>query len=67
MLSILLGKPDQSSHEIVKDYWKTQLTVGDFETTWKTSLHDGWIAGRAVNTIGAAGNVTSANGRRSGP
>jgi molybdopterin-containing oxidoreductase family iron-sulfur binding subunit len=52
-----MGKPDQSSHEIVKGYWQTQLKGGDFDTTWKTSLHDGWIAGSTVNTINAGGTV----------
>ena len=57
VLSILLGKPDLSSHDIVKGYWQSQLTSGDFETTWKTSLHDGWIAGLSANTIRAGAAV----------
>ena len=50
LLSILLGKPDQNSHEIVKGYWQSQIK-GDFERAWKTSLHDGWIAGRGSATL----------------
>ncbi len=57
ILSILLGKPDQSSHDIVKSYWQTQMK-GDFEAAWKTSLHDGWIQGTAANTASAGGAVT---------
>ncbi len=51
VLSILLGKPDQSSHEIVKTYWHDQSRAGDFEIFWQTSLHDGWIAGTAVGPV----------------
>ncbi len=51
VLSILLGKPDANSHAIVKGYWQSQIK-GNFEVTWQTSLHDGWIAGSAVGTIG---------------
>ncbi|MBV8553090.1 MAG: TAT-variant-translocated molybdopterin oxidoreductase [Acidobacteriaceae bacterium] len=50
LLTILLGKPDQSSHDIVKGYWQSQIK-NDFDGTWKTSLHDGWIAGSALGTI----------------
>ena len=49
ILSILLGKPDQNSHEIVKGYWQTQYKSADFDTFWKTSLHDGWIDGTAIS------------------
>ena len=56
VLSILLGKPDQSSHDIVKGYWQSQIK-GNFDTIWKTSLHDGWIAGTTVNAINGGGNV----------
>jgi len=58
VLSILLGKPDQSSHDIVKGYWQDQLKGANFEAVWKTSLHDGWIAGIAANSINAGGAVT---------
>ena len=57
ILSILLGKPDQTSHDIVKGYWQTQIE-GDFSTVWQTSLHNGWIAGRKSAPINAAGAVT---------
>jgi molybdopterin-containing oxidoreductase family iron-sulfur binding subunit len=56
LLSILMAKPDQSAHDIVKGYWQSQLK-GDFDTIWKTSLHDGWIAGQTVNTINGGGAV----------
>lgn len=61
LLSILLGKPDQSSHEIVKAYWQAQNQAqnngGDFDTFWKTSIHDGWVANSAIAAINASGSV----------
>ena len=57
ILTILLGKPDQTSHDIVKTYWQSQNKTGDFDAVWKTSLHDGWMAGTAVGTVNASGSV----------
>jgi molybdopterin-containing oxidoreductase family iron-sulfur binding subunit len=52
LLSILLGKPDQSAHDIVKGYWQSQSKGGDFETTWQTALHNGWLDGTAGAVLG---------------
>ena len=57
IISILLGKPDVSSHDIVKSYWQSQTTSGDFDAMWQTSLHDGWIAGSNVGTVNGIGSV----------
>ncbi|MDQ2843034.1 MAG: TAT-variant-translocated molybdopterin oxidoreductase [Acidobacteriota bacterium] len=51
VVSILLGKPDQSAHEIVKGYWQDQMKSGDFDTFWQTSLHDGWVDGSKIGTV----------------
>jgi MoCo/4Fe-4S cofactor protein with predicted Tat translocation signal len=51
ILTILQGKPDLSSHEIVKTYWQGQSKTSDFESFWKTALHDGVVAGSSANTI----------------
>jgi MoCo/4Fe-4S cofactor protein with predicted Tat translocation signal len=45
ILTILLGKPDQSSHDIVKNYWQSQSKAPDFNAFWQTSLHNGWVEG----------------------
>ncbi len=53
LLSVLLGQPDRSGHDIVRDYWKARLgssrkaSAADFETFWETTLHDGLMAGTA--------------------
>src|SRR5208283_4948881 len=58
ILTILLGKPDQNSHEIVKTYWKDQDKSANFDVRWKTSLHNGWVEGTAVAAISARGSVS---------
>ncbi|HEY7211146.1 MAG TPA: TAT-variant-translocated molybdopterin oxidoreductase [Bryobacteraceae bacterium] len=52
VMTILLGKPDQNSHEVVKGYWQQrQQNSPTFDTFWQTALHDGWIANSTVGTI----------------
>lgn len=57
IISILLGKPDVSSHDLVKGYWRDQNKSGNFDTMWQTSLHDGWIAGLNVATVSGVSSV----------
>ncbi len=57
LVSILQGKPDQSSHEIVKAHWISQ-TKSDFDPFWKTSLHDGFVPGTQVGNVNGAGSPT---------
>jgi molybdopterin-containing oxidoreductase family iron-sulfur binding subunit len=56
ILTILLGKPDNTSHDLVKANWQSQAK-GDFDAMWKTSLHNGVVEGTAVATIAASGAV----------
>jgi molybdopterin-containing oxidoreductase family iron-sulfur binding subunit len=64
MLTIVLGKPDQSSHEIVKGFWQSQNKSADFDTLWKTSLHNGWVEGlqSAALTAGPAVSLPALSG-----
>lgn len=57
IISILQGKPDQNSHDILKFYWKNQAK-GDFDTFWQTSLHNGTVAGTGIGVLNAGANVT---------
>jgi MoCo/4Fe-4S cofactor protein with predicted Tat translocation signal len=57
ILSILLGKPDQNSHDLVKGYWQTQDKSGNFDTFWQVSLHNGWVSGLKSATINTKGAV----------
>jgi MoCo/4Fe-4S cofactor protein with predicted Tat translocation signal len=45
VLSMFTDQPGTSSHDLVQTYWKSQHPTGDFETFWRTSVHDGFVAG----------------------
>jgi MoCo/4Fe-4S cofactor protein with predicted Tat translocation signal len=51
VVTILLGKPDQTAHEIVKSYWKSRDKSDGFDSRWKTSLHDGRVEGTASSSL----------------
>lgn len=48
VVAALLGQPGASGYEIVRNYWKTQKTEGDFEHFWRHALHDGVVADSAL-------------------
>ena len=43
----LLTSRALSSHDLVQTYWKSQHPTADFETFWRTSVHDGFVANTA--------------------
>lgn len=45
ILATLMGDPGRTSYEIVRDYWKQQHPGPDFETFWRTAVHDGVVHG----------------------
>lgn len=45
LLSAIMGHPEQSSHDLVRAYWKAH-DLGD-EARWHKALHDGVVAGTA--------------------
>ncbi len=47
VLAALLGGFGDTTYDIVRNYWKNQKIAGDFETFWRTALHDGVVAGTA--------------------
>lgn len=47
ILAVMGGEPGIPAYEILRNYWKTQLT-GDFETAWRQALHDGFISNSAL-------------------
>ena len=51
VLAALQGHSDKTTHDLVRDYWKTQKSEKEFESFWETSLHDGMIAGSALPAL----------------
>ena len=54
LMATLAGQPDKSAHDVVREYWQSQQTTGNFEIFWKKALHDGVIPNTALPPI----NVT---------
>ncbi len=55
LLSWLLPPSLESAYDIVRQFYQHNYTESDFEHHWKTSLHNGMIAGSAAAPV----NVTS--------
>lgn len=47
LLALLLEQPQVSGREIVREYWRSQYQGTDFESFWRTALHDGVLANTA--------------------
>jgi MoCo/4Fe-4S cofactor protein with predicted Tat translocation signal len=55
-ISALVGSPDTTGYDIVRQYWQGQIK-GDFDTAWRKALNDGFIANTALpaKTVTARG------------
>jgi molybdopterin-containing oxidoreductase family iron-sulfur binding subunit len=51
LLSEFTGASGRKGYDVVREYRRTQLPGGDFEETWKTSLHNGFIAGTTLSPV----------------
>ncbi len=47
LLAAMSNQAGKPTHDIVRDYWKTQLGA-NFEQAWKQALHDGAVANSAL-------------------
>jgi molybdopterin-containing oxidoreductase family iron-sulfur binding subunit len=63
VLAMFTDQPGTSSHDLVQTYWKSQHPTGDFETFWRTSVHDGFVA----NTISAPKQISAKAGSLPAP
>jgi molybdopterin-containing oxidoreductase family iron-sulfur binding subunit len=52
LVSVLLGEPGRTSHEIVREFWKTQRGEEGFERFWRRALHDGVVGDSRFAPIG---------------
>ena len=44
VLAALTSRPDRKGHDVVKDFWRTQMGA-DFDRRWARALHDGVVSG----------------------
>jgi Fe-S-cluster-containing dehydrogenase component len=63
VLSMFTDQSGTSSHDLVQTYWKSQHPTGDFETFWRTSVHDGFVAG----TVSSARQLSAKAGSLPAP
>jgi molybdopterin-containing oxidoreductase family iron-sulfur binding subunit len=47
LLSALVESPGKTAHALVKDYWRAQSGVANFEPWWETCLHNGTVPNTA--------------------
>ena len=48
LLAAFTNRPEQSSYDIVRAYWKSQPSSGDFEKAWRKMVHDGVVQNTAL-------------------
>jgi molybdopterin-containing oxidoreductase family iron-sulfur binding subunit len=66
LLAVLLGQAGRTSHDIVKEHWRSQYKGADFDVFWQTTLHDGLVAGTAFPTKPVAlKDLTTVPGQKS--
>jgi molybdopterin-containing oxidoreductase family iron-sulfur binding subunit len=44
VIAALRGKPDQTTFQLLREYWRSQYGGEDFERYWQQSVHDGVLA-----------------------
>jgi MoCo/4Fe-4S cofactor protein with predicted Tat translocation signal len=49
LLAVLAGELDPSGYKIVRDYWRRYLPAENFDPFWRTTLHQGIMAGTAYS------------------
>jgi MoCo/4Fe-4S cofactor protein with predicted Tat translocation signal len=45
IITILAGQSGITCHDLIQQYWQKQHAGADFDSFWRKSLHDGWVAG----------------------
>jgi MoCo/4Fe-4S cofactor protein with predicted Tat translocation signal len=48
LLAAVLGQSGVSNLELVRNYWQAENSADDFETLWRTALHNGVMADTAL-------------------
>jgi len=56
VLQMFLDEPELGGYAIVKNYWAAEHKGADFESWWRRAVHDGVIAGTALEPKTAAVN-----------
>jgi MoCo/4Fe-4S cofactor protein with predicted Tat translocation signal len=66
IIAVLAGDSGATGHDLVQAYWQKQHPGADFDTFWRKSLHDGWIADTASKPKTVALKTSSVPAPQSG-
>jgi MoCo/4Fe-4S cofactor protein with predicted Tat translocation signal len=70
-VSLLNGQSDTPGYEIVQNYWKAKHSGADFDSFWRKSVHDGFVAGTTYQpkqvSLKASNAPVSAASAQGGP
>jgi len=56
-MEALIGPGSTTGYEIVREYWQGKM-AGDFETSWRKALNDGFVAGTTSAPKAVAGKAS---------
>jgi len=65
----LIGSSETAGYDIVRKYWQGKLPGGDFDTSWRKAVHDGFVANTALPVKGVAakaGSIPATNNAETG-
>ena len=51
VLSMMTDESAQSAHDLLQDFWRGRWGAASFEKNWRTSLHEGVVAGTAAAVL----------------
>ncbi len=60
VLAGLLGQPTANGYDLVRSFWQSQYTGGNFESYWKQALNDGFFPASAPPAQTSVPTVSSA-------
>jgi len=60
VIATLAGQPDQTAHDLVRQYWQGQTKADTFEVFWQKALHDGVVPNTALAPINVAAKAPPA-------
>ena len=61
VIATLGGQPDQSDHDLVQEYWRSQAKVPNFDIFWQKALHDGVVPNTALAAINVSAKMPPAS------
>lgn len=59
LLAAFTSQPERSGYDIVRDYWRSRNSSGDFEQFWRKALHDGLVPNTVLPAISVNVNMSA--------